>query len=264
MLTAGRQEKIMSEDDGRMRPTDRTFVQSVRRACAVLRTLADSDRSLTSNQIAEDLGLDRTVTYRLLQTLESEGLAERSSAGFRLGCESARLGNAYVDRLPLFRSALPHVAALRAKIRSTWVISVAIQVGTGMECIDRTLGDAPLTNIIEAGIRLPLDRSALGKCMMAYMGDDSVAALLGGERLAELQPLLRKVRAQGGIALASGELKAGISAVAATIFTPAKVAVAAIAVSGADLGEELNAKSNLARRLRETADIIGYSLISDE
>ena len=251
----------MSEvDEERTRATDRTFVQSVRRACRVLRVLADSGASLTTNQVAEVLGLDRTVTYRLLQTLESEGLTERSSAGFRLGSENARLGNAYVDKLPVFRASLPCVPALRAKIRGSWVISIAIRVGAEMECIDRALGDAPLSSIIEAGIRMPVDRSAVGRCMVAYMTDPEAEMLLGKERFVELQPLLASVRAHGGIALASGELKPGISAVAATIFTSSRRPVAAISVSGADLDDELSATSNLAIQLREIADSIGYTL----
>jgi DNA-binding IclR family transcriptional regulator len=254
---------MSDESDDRARPADRTFVQSVRRACGVLRVLAAADGPLTTNQVSEAVGLDRTVTYRLLQTLESESLAERSAAGFRLGPENVRLGNAYVDQLPVFRSALPYVAVLRKQIRSSWVISVAIRVGAEMQCIDRALGDAPLSSVIEAGIRLPVDRSALGRCVVAYMKDEDAELLLGKRRFVELKPMLGSVRAHGGIAWASGELKPGISAVAAAIFSRTQRPVAAISVSGADLGEELSATSRLAERLRDTADSIAYSLIRE-
>jgi ribose transport system substrate-binding protein len=52
-------------------------LETVARACEVLRHFADNEQSLTLREIAERTGFERTITFRLLRTLEEEGLLRR-------------------------------------------------------------------------------------------------------------------------------------------------------------------------------------------
>lgn len=52
-------------------------LETVTRACAILRQLARATQPMTLSEIAEQTGLERTIVFRLLKTLEEEGLLRR-------------------------------------------------------------------------------------------------------------------------------------------------------------------------------------------
>jgi DNA-binding IclR family transcriptional regulator len=52
-------------------------IQSVDRAAALIKAIADSPHSPTVNELAAACGLNRSTTWRLLATLDSHGLIER-------------------------------------------------------------------------------------------------------------------------------------------------------------------------------------------
>jgi len=75
-------------------------LETVSRACALLRELNDERQALTLSEIVERTGLERTICFRLLRTLEDEGFlrkAERHkyASNFRiLGGKRFRIGYA--------------------------------------------------------------------------------------------------------------------------------------------------------------------------
>ncbi len=52
-------------------------LETVARACEILRHFADNQQPLTLGEIVERTGFERTVTFRLLRTLEEEGMLRR-------------------------------------------------------------------------------------------------------------------------------------------------------------------------------------------
>src|SRR4051794_34919825 len=71
--------------NARMEPTR---VQSVERAAALLRAVAAaSGPSATATALAETVGLNRTTTWRILATLEQQGLVslDRGTGRYALG-----------------------------------------------------------------------------------------------------------------------------------------------------------------------------------
>ena len=55
--------------------------QTLNRGLLVLEVLSESASGLTVTELAERVGVNRTVVYRLVTTLEQHGLARRDSAG---------------------------------------------------------------------------------------------------------------------------------------------------------------------------------------
>ncbi|MGI8645259.1 MAG: IclR family transcriptional regulator [Nocardioides sp.] len=55
--------------------------QTLDRGCRVLRVLADTPDGLSVTELASTLGVNRTVTYRLVSTLEQHGLVRRDARG---------------------------------------------------------------------------------------------------------------------------------------------------------------------------------------
>ena len=229
----------------------------------MLDAVAATVEPLTVRQIAQATGLDRTVAHRQARTLAQLGFLEEGDGAYRLGPRLLLLGNAYLDRLAIRRAVLPFAVDLqiRAVAGHPWVVGVAVPVGADAVLIDRIwTPETPLDSILDVGTRLPIDRSANGRAMLAYYDDDEVVALVGAERAAELAPVLADIRASGGIALSSNERRPGISAIAAVVRGRSGRPVGAIAISGPELEEHLSTTSVLAEHLSRTAASIGMML----
>ena len=83
-------------------------IQSVDRAAALLKAIADASRPPTVVELAETCGLNRSTAWRLLATLDAHGLIERDpvSQRYSLGYAFLRIA-AGADVDPLVRRARP-------------------------------------------------------------------------------------------------------------------------------------------------------------
>jgi ribose transport system substrate-binding protein len=52
-------------------------LETVSRACAILRQFSETQQSLSLRELVEQTGLERTIVFRLLRTLEEEGMLRR-------------------------------------------------------------------------------------------------------------------------------------------------------------------------------------------
>ena len=92
--------------------------QTLDRGLRVLKLLADTDHGLTVTELAAKLGVNRTVVYRLLATLEQHALVRRDLGGrARVGLGVLRLAH---QVHPLLReAALPALRSLAEDIGAT-------------------------------------------------------------------------------------------------------------------------------------------------
>jgi DNA-binding IclR family transcriptional regulator len=80
--------------------------QTLDRGLRVLKLLADTDHGLTVTELASRLGVNRTVVYRLLATLEQHSLVRRDLGG-RARVGLGVLGLAHQVHPLLREAALP-------------------------------------------------------------------------------------------------------------------------------------------------------------
>jgi DNA-binding MarR family transcriptional regulator len=59
------------------RDKSRYKLETVTRACTILRHFSDVQQALSLGDIVERTGLERTIVFRILKTLEEEGLLRR-------------------------------------------------------------------------------------------------------------------------------------------------------------------------------------------
>ena len=52
-------------------------LETVSRACEILRVLSDAQQALSLGDVVERTGLERTIVFRVLRTIEDEGLLRR-------------------------------------------------------------------------------------------------------------------------------------------------------------------------------------------
>ncbi|MFI5426561.1 IclR family transcriptional regulator [Aeromicrobium sp. UC242_57] len=240
----------------------RSNVQSVSRSNAVLGTLA-SRSPMTAREIGEAVGLDRTVVYRLLRTLESDDLVEVRGTDWRLGSGTLKIGMSYLDGLP-FASVAPAYAIdlhRRAVADRPWLVSLGVPAGDRVVLIDRFWGqNSPLNSILPIGTRFEMGESATGIALLAAMPPADAKAAMGTERIAALQTKLDEACGNGGLAFAHDSLRAGLSAIAAPVLDRQGHVVGAINVSGIHMDDHLTVTSELAQHVRRSAHSITAAL----
>jgi DNA-binding IclR family transcriptional regulator len=177
--------------------------QTLDRGLRVLKLLADTDHGLTVTELAAKLGVNRTVVYRLLATLEQHALVRRDLGGrARVGLGVLRLAH---QVHPLLReAALPALRALAEDIGATAHLTLV----DGTEALAVAVVEPSWTDYHVAyrtGFRHSLDRGAAGR------------AILAGRGQAPYLPEQRSTEGRPGYVLTQGDMEAGASGAAAPL-----------------------------------------------
>jgi DNA-binding IclR family transcriptional regulator len=247
-------------------PTPRrsTTVQSVDRACAVLDRLSASTAPRSALELSEELGLHRTIVHRLLRTLTANGMAREERGGrYLLGPRALLMGLDYLERMAVRKVALPYLLELRTNVirDRPWAVTLGVPVEHEVVLVERVWHEqAPLSSLVDLGVRLPIDRSAAGWSLLAYYEPMEAREVVGRARFRELKPQLEEVRRLDGLAFADSSLRPGISALATPIFLPTGRPTAAAIVAGSELSSELHADSEISQHLRRVAELITVTL----
>lgn len=217
---------------------------------------------MSTAELATAAGFDRTVTHRLLRTLQAAGMVQGAGSNYALAGGALLLANAYLDRLEVRNAALPFVVNLSttACAGNPWVVYLSIPVADTAVTIDRIWNaNAPLDTLLGLGTSFPLVESAAGRSMLAFWSRERRAAVIGPVD-ADLVAHLDWIRSNGGIEFNRGEHQRGICGIAAAVVTNHGEPVASIIVSGPQLEAHLEVTSPLAVQVHRTAQSIGRSL----
>ncbi|MDG9721724.1 MULTISPECIES: IclR family transcriptional regulator [unclassified Streptomyces] len=176
--------------------------QTLDRGLRVLKLLADTDHGLTVTELSHKLGVNRTVVYRLLATLEQHALVRRDLGGrARVGLGVLGLGR---QVHPLVReAAMPALRSLAEDIGATAHLTLV----DGAEALAVAVVEPTWTDYhvaYRAGFRHPLERGAAGK------------AILSARQQPQPQPA-GEVLDGPGYTLTHGELEAGACGAAAPL-----------------------------------------------
>jgi DNA-binding IclR family transcriptional regulator len=234
-------------------------VQSVDRAVELLRAVAaasGSDSGVAA--LAQMCGLNRATAWRLLMTLEEQGMVARNprTGWFTLGPTFLELRTT-VGRDGLVEAARPVLERLSLETGET-------------ACLGLIDGDSVhyVAEVIPAiadeeswlGRRVDLHAASMGKAFLAYVEPDRVREIIGDEpprytdatitNLEQFLTELDEVRAQG-YAVCKGEMISGSWGVSAPIFGSLGRPVAVLCLWGPDHrggGDRFDALGRLARR----------------
>ncbi|GAA4692247.1 IclR family transcriptional regulator [Pseudonocardia yuanmonensis] len=160
-------------------PTDLTN-KSVAKAVALLRALAAHPRTgATVTTLAKAVGLSRPTAFRLLQTLQQEGLVDRVDTNYVLGWELARLGRRADPAAGLVAHAQPLLQELADAVNESVTLSVPNLEG-GLDLVAEAAGSHVLGALARnmVGQRYPLHASSTGKVMLAERSPERLRAEL--------------------------------------------------------------------------------------
>ena len=139
--------------------------QTLDRGLRVLAVVADAPSGLTVTELASRLGVNRSVVYRLLATLEEHGLVRRDGDGrARLGLGLLQLSQRVQ---PLLRdAAVPPLRRLAEEVGATAYLTIA----DGRDALAVAVVEPSWTDYhiaYRVGSRHRLERGAAGRAILA-------------------------------------------------------------------------------------------------
>lgn len=159
-------------------PTRSSAINSVQKACRILRSLTEPRVSRLS-EVATQAGLNKVTTLRILEVLTREGFVRRDEATktYSLGSEVGILAAAMRDRDDLRSRARPSLVRMAAVTEDSVLLSV--RSGSESVCVDREVGSFPIrANYLDIGSRRPLGVGAGAMALLAWQSDAEIEALL--------------------------------------------------------------------------------------
>jgi predicted transcriptional regulator len=105
---------------------ERYLINSILRACGILKRLSGDRGAFKPSELAGLLHLDRSTAYRILLSLEKCGMVERNdkTGEYSLGLGAFEIGSAYLRRVDLVEVAKPIMADLAQRIQETVHLAV--------------------------------------------------------------------------------------------------------------------------------------------
>lgn len=215
---------------------DKTLLNGLR----VVESLAGSARLRGVTELARELGISKTSTHRLLQTLASRHYVakDEEGGGYKLTMRLWEVGAQVMSRNDVKRMG----GAYLRKLADNTGESAHMTVLNGMEVvyIDKIDGRQPLRAFSPIGGRAPAYCVATGKALIAYQSEDFLRALEG-----ELKPYTKRTitSAQAlradlarvkrlGYAVNRCEWRDNICSIGAPVFDASGSVVAGIGISG--------------------------------
>ena len=182
---------------------------------------------LTQTEISARLGIPLPTVHRLTAVLAERGFLDRDprTRRFRLGLEIARFMPPMLSGLHLPDVARTHVAQLAADTGET--ANLALLHDDEIVYLLSESGDRLLSAETPVGMRLPAHCTALGKCLLAQLPEETARDMLGPEPWEgrapatattwdALEPMLARIR-HDGVAHSWEEYEIGLAAIAVPV-----------------------------------------------
>jgi DNA-binding IclR family transcriptional regulator len=260
---------MLSKSDMRKqlsRTETRGSVGTLARGLDILELFASESSELTQKEISETLGMPVATVHRLTRLLIDRGWLVRDSTSrrLRLGLGVARLVPALLGGLELPDLARDHLRALADRTGET--VNLAVLHDGAVVYVVSESGSRLLTQRASIGLRLPVHCTALGKCLLAQLGDDEARRTAGRQPYRALTPRtitswedllesLEQLR-RDGVAHSREEYEEGLDSIAVPVAWIGGDGPAAVNVSLPSSRARGDAGARLTRDLRATAAAI--------
>jgi IclR family acetate operon transcriptional repressor len=237
-------------------------VQSLDRAVAILRTVADGD-GLSLTEAARRSGLAPSTAYRMLTTLQAHGLVEFEENGqsWFVGVETFRIGAAFLRRRKLAERGRAIIQALMMKTGET--ANIALAERDGVVFVTQAETHEPIRAFFRPGTRSPYHASGIGKAVLAFLPEARRADVLRSLTfeaftprtlcsVEALLPALEDARANGH-ALDDEERNLGMRCIAAPVFNELAEPIGGLSISGPTVRIDDACVARAAADVREAA-----------
>jgi DNA-binding IclR family transcriptional regulator len=220
--------------------------QTIDRAAQLLTLVLEADEPRALSDLAGDAELPKSTASRLLSALERQGLVEQH--GRRGSFEPGPVLRRYANRGQLVELAQPYLVRLSELSGET--INLAVPGPLGVEHLAQIESRHFLGTGQWVGRRVPYDRTAVGKALVAFGGAD--ADELDATEIARVR--------RDGFATAIDELEVGLTGLAAPVLGVGGRAIAALSISGPTLRLNAQRIDDLQPQLIHEARSLGHDM----
>ena len=215
------------------------YVQSLERGLSVITAFGPDAAELTLSDVARLTGLTRAAARRFLLTLADQGVVRQAGKLFRLTPKVLGLGYAFLSSLSLPAVAEPHLEWLAHEVGES--SSMSVLDGHDIVYVARVPTTRIMTVAINVGTRFPAYATSMGRVLLAGLDDGALEAHLDRldleaftartvRTVGDLRDRLHETRRQG-YALVDQELEYGLRSIAAPVRDRTGSVVAAVNVS---------------------------------
>lgn len=215
-------------------------IQVIDRSASLLDVLGHYEDPVSLKILSADTGLHPSTAFRILGALMEAGFVEKDAAGhYMLGKKLVRLAGKVKRSVGLREQALDIMEALRDAIGET--VNLTVREGDEVIYIERVISNRMMRVEQVIGSRAPLHVTAVGKLMLAELGDHFIRAYAERTGLkpytahtfTTVQDLLNAVQqahAQG-FAYDNEEAEEGVGCIGVLIYDSTNSAVAGLSIS---------------------------------
>jgi DNA-binding IclR family transcriptional regulator len=240
--------------------------QTIRRACEVVRVVAQLQRSGASlTRVARATGLKTSTAYRILRALTEEHMLryDKPRRCYRLGMLAFELGLAVSSEAqvpPVWREVVEQIA--RETRLTTYLVARSINDGVFLMCVEGTSAVRAIP--MEVGQRLPLGVGASSLAILSTLDDEEVERIVSAHKSRlnvfptgrpspeRIRKWVEQTRRQG-FAVSAGTVVPGVTGIGVPILPhqePAELAISVSAVTSTLApGEVQEIAALLARRV---------------
>lgn len=153
-------------------------VQSVTRALAILRGLAESGDGMTLSDVAQIVGLAPSTAHRLLTTLQQERFVRFDATAhlWQVGVEAFIIGNAFVRTRDVVAMARPYLRRLMEEGGET--ANLYLEQDGEAICMAQVECRQMMRAIARPGGRVKMHCSGAGKAMLGWLADAELTRVI--------------------------------------------------------------------------------------
>ena len=247
------------------------FPRTVEKALTLLEHIAKAERPLGISEISNDLDINKSTVYRILQSLRAKDYIDQDSVSnkYRIGFKILELNTAIVRNIGFRKVAVGHMEKLAQETLET--VGLAMMDRDGVIYLDQAGGEEESIRIhFRIGLHMPFHCTGTGKAMLAFLDDGALDDILARHELNAytantitdpnvLREELKKIR-EDGYALNNGEYQEVVRTVAAPIFDSSNKVVGSIAVAGLKFRFKLEIIPRFGELVKMTAAEISRNL----
>lgn len=208
---------------------DRQFVTALARGLEILRCFRPGEAALSNSEMAKRTGMPKPTISRLTYTLTRLGYLNYSAdqGRYQLGAAVLALGHTLLANLDVRKLARPGMQALAEHAQCS--VATGIRDRLNMVYVEACRGSAAVTLRRDAGSRIPLATTAMGKAYLCGLAQAERDFLMDHIRMhteanwpkikADIEQSFKDYQDRG-FCLSSGLWDANISAVGVPLVDP--------------------------------------------
>lgn len=246
-----------------------SLVQAVQRALRIVRLFDSQHPEWTPSELARNSGLRRTTAYRLVKTLEAEGVISLSehTGKYSLGPAVFQLAYVWIAEAALARIAAPHLERLAEATDES--VGLTVWNGDGPLCVAHSPSPRPFRVLMYVGQTFTDLANAHSKVLLAFGPEERRNKALT-RQLEPLTPLtiidpdryadeLRRVAADG-VAYDIQEQQRGVCALAVPVWDFSGEARASLSLVVSEVRYGPAEARGYAQALKQVSAALSYDL----